>query len=152
MKKYVRPEKQNKLSNRAARLVRKFSSTILWMPALSCAAKLGSHSWSTVIKYKSIELTRPPQPYYNEQALFNKEMGRSDVHLRALPSCTLVTCSYTSTWDQCWKQAQITQTFQLPPFCKQHSVTAPMPLQGVICNGFSSFSGTFHSRTWVIPP
>lgn len=53
------------------------------MPAFSCAAKLGSHSGSTVIKYKSIELTRPPQSYYNEQAVFNKEMGRSDVYLYA---------------------------------------------------------------------
>lgn len=50
MKKYVRPEKLNKLSPRVARLVRN-SLPQYSMPAFSCTAKLGSHSWSIVIKY-----------------------------------------------------------------------------------------------------
>lgn len=124
------------------------------MPAFSCAAKLGSHSGSTVIKYKSIELTRPPQSYYNEQAVFNKEMGRSDVYLYAHSfahmhiSYILLLLHVRSVVKTSTNKTNISAVI----FCKQHSVTVPMPLQGVIRNGFSSFSGTFNSRTQIIPP
>lgn len=130
-----------------------FSSTVL-----NASIFFRSKTRKPFMKYshkiqESTDLTRPPQPYYNEQAVFTKGMGRSDTYLhRALPSCILVTCSYTCLWDQSWTQVQVIQTFQLPPFCQQRSVMVFIPLQGVICNGFSSFSGTFNGRTQIIPP
>lgn len=162
--KYVRWEKLNKPSTTIASLVRNSLPQHSEQPEFSYAAKPGSHSWSTAIKYnRELSLKEHQNLFsYNERAAFNNWVGRCDVYqtahanqttvLTELCPHTRVTCSYTCIWDQWWTQALIMQIFQLPPFCKQLSIMVYIPLQGVICNVFFSFSGIFNSRTQIIPP
>lgn len=128
------------------------------MPAFSCAAKLGSHSWSIIIKYnRALSL----QDHHNLITMNKLYLTRGWGEVRSVclyaQSFAFMHISYmllhlhvgsvnTSS------EAQKIQTFQLPPFWKQHSVMTSMPLQGVSCNSFSAFAGTFNSSTWIIPP
>lgn len=78
---------------RSSQIGAEFSSTVL-----NASTFLRSKTKKPFMKHshkiqQSIDLTRPPQPYYNEKAVFTKGMGRSDVYLSA-QSFVLMHISY----------------------------------------------------------
>lgn len=146
---YVRPEKLNKRSTRVASLVRNSLPQYSELPAFSYAAELGSHSWSTAIKYNRDLSLKEQQNLLIRTKELHLTRGWGDVmsiklHTeicthRAMSLCIWVACSYTCIWGQRWTKVQIIQSFQLPPFCKQLSIMVYIPLQGDICNVVFSF-------------
>lgn len=86
---------------RVASLMRNFLPRYSELPALDYAAQLGSHSWSTAIKYDR-ELSLAPKPYYNRRVAFTKEWGEvmsTKLQTQSYVLMDRVTCSDTRTQD-----------------------------------------------------